>query len=60
MSQKQSITNRERPANRRRSAALNFDEEGHRCRVRAEEFAPGCVGYLPPLSGLGIKRDGGA
>jgi hypothetical protein len=26
----------------------------------AEEFAPGCVGYLPPLSGLGIKRDGGA
>jgi hypothetical protein len=25
----------------------------------AEEFAPGCVGYIPPLSGLGIKRDGG-
>jgi hypothetical protein len=22
----------------------------------AEEFAPGCVGYVPPLSGLGLKR----
>jgi hypothetical protein len=25
----------------------------------AEEFAPGCVGYIPPLTGLGVKRDGG-
>ena len=22
----------------------------------AEEFAPGCVGYIPPLSGLCIKQ----
>jgi hypothetical protein len=22
----------------------------------AEEFAPGCVGYIPPLSGLSTKR----
>jgi hypothetical protein len=25
----------------------------------AEEYAPGCVGYVPPLSGLGIKRNPG-
>ncbi|MGY4570483.1 hypothetical protein [Bradyrhizobium sp. USDA 3256] len=25
----------------------------------AEEHAPGCVGYIPPLTGLGINRDGG-
>jgi hypothetical protein len=24
-----------------------------------EEFAPGCVGYIPPLTGLGLKRHGG-
>ena len=22
----------------------------------ADEFAPGCVGYVPPLTGLGVKR----
>jgi hypothetical protein len=22
----------------------------------AEEYAPGCVGYVPPLSGLGLNR----
>jgi hypothetical protein len=22
----------------------------------AEECAPGCIGYVPPLSGLGLKR----
>jgi hypothetical protein len=25
----------------------------------AEEFAPGCVGYVPPLSGLRINRTNG-
>lgn len=23
----------------------------------AEQWAPGCVGYVPPLSGLGLKRE---
>lgn len=25
-----------------------------------EEFAPGCLGYIPPASGLVLKRNGGA
>ena len=24
----------------------------------AEEVAPGCVGYIPPLTGLGLERGG--
>jgi hypothetical protein len=24
-----------------------------------EEVAPGWLGYIPPLTGLGVKRDGG-
>jgi hypothetical protein len=25
----------------------------------AEDAAPGCITYVPPLTGLGLKRDGG-